>query len=132
MPLFKISNTYCRLNYAGVFGSVRAGDGLMGFIKRVMHPDWYHGFGRKRPFFEGWYYKMIDAAGEQKWAVIPGVFLSDDPHAFIQVLDGNSQTALYHRYPLEAFWAADDRFEVRIEESRFTANEMGGSIRNGG
>ncbi len=96
----------------------------MGFIKRVMHPDWYHGFRGKRPFFEGWYYKMIDAAGEQKWVVIPGVFLSDDPHAFIQVLDGNSQTAFYHRYPLEAFWAADDRFEVGIGESRFTANEM--------
>ncbi len=63
--------------------------------------------------------------------MIPGVFLSDDPHAFIQVLDGNSQTAFYHRYPLEAFWAADDRFEVRIEESRFAANEMTLAIERG-
>ncbi len=38
----------------------------MGFIERVMYPDWYQGFGGKQPFFEGWYYKLIDAAGEQK------------------------------------------------------------------
>ena len=26
------------------------------FIQRVMHPEWYHGHGKRPPFFEGWYF----------------------------------------------------------------------------
>lgn len=89
-----------------------------------MNPDWYHGHGKGRPFFEGWYFKLIDPAARHKLAVIPGVFLSDDPHAFIQVLDGATSRAWYHRYPLADFWAAEDRFAVRVGESRFNAQEI--------
>ena len=60
------------------------------------------GVGKKRPFFEGWYYKLIDATTQHKYAIIPGVFLSEDPHAFIQVLNGSTKEAFYHRYPLDA------------------------------
>ncbi|MBK7897070.1 MAG: tocopherol cyclase family protein [Candidatus Promineifilaceae bacterium] len=94
------------------------------FWKNVLNPAWYHGFGKKRPFFEGWYFKLIDATTQHKYAIIPGVFLSEDPHAFIQVLNGTTKEAFYHRYPLSQFWAADDRFEVHIGASRFTQNAM--------
>lgn len=89
------------------------------FITRTLNPDWYHGHNSKPPFFEGWYYKLVNSDGEQRIAVIPGVFLGQDGHAFIQVLDGADQQSDYVRYPLTDFWAAPDDFHVRIGDSSF-------------
>lgn len=100
---------------------------MIGFIRNVMRPDRYHGHGEDPPFFEGWYYKLVDAAEARRYAIIPGVFLSRDPerhHAFVQVLDGRTGHSAYHRYPADAFWAAKDDFEIRIGPNRFTACDM--------
>jgi hypothetical protein len=89
---------------------------------RIMHPAWYHGHYKRPPFFEGWYYKLVDASGQHRYAIIPGIFKSDDPaqhHAFVQVLNGTTGQAVYHRFPADAFNAAHDRFEVRIGASHF-------------
>lgn len=92
---------------------------------RILHPEWYHGRHKKPPFFEGWYYKLVDAAEQHRYAVIPGIFLSDDPHqqhAFVQILDGMAGRVTYHRYPADAFWAARDAFDIRVGSNRFTAD----------
>ena len=75
--------------------------------------------GRGRPCFEGWYFRLVDAKGDQPYAIIPGVFLGSEAHAFIQVLDGRAGTSTYHRFPLSAFQADTDSFDVRIGRSRF-------------
>jgi tocopherol cyclase len=86
---------------------------LRRFLQLTLHPAWYHrprGVAGRGPFFEGWYFKLIDASERQRYAVIPGVFWGQEPgqgHAFVQVLDGTTGRATYHRYPLDAFCAAD-------------------------
>ncbi|MFP4311503.1 MAG: tocopherol cyclase family protein [Nitriliruptoraceae bacterium] len=88
----------------------------------LLHPERYHGHGRAPPFFEGWYYKLVAADELARYAVIPGIFRSEDPgreHAFVQVLDGTTGTATYHRFPAGSFRAARDRFEVAIGPNRF-------------
>lgn len=93
--------------------------------RNLLHPERFHGHGRSGSFFEGWYYKLVDAGEDHRLAVIPGIYLSDDPerrHAFVQVLDGSTGDAEYHRYPADAFHAAKDRFDVRIGPNRFTAD----------
>lgn len=48
--------------------------------------------------------------------------MNEDPeeeHAFIQVLDGSSGRATYHRFPSEEFEAASDAFDIRIGPNRF-------------
>lgn len=94
------------------------------YLRTTLHPNRFHGrlTGAKSPFFEGWYYKLIDLSQQRRLAVIPGVFLSQDPHAFVQVLDGATGATTYHRYRIEEFWAAEDRFEVHIGPNRFTMN----------
>lgn len=72
--------------------------------------------------FEGWYLKLVDAGRRQPLALIPGVFLGKDAHAFVQVLDGATGRAWYHRYPLHEFEARDDGFDVRVGPSRFAAD----------
>jgi len=92
------------------------------FIQRVMHPDWYHGQRKQPPFFEGWYFKLIDASEQHRYAVIPGIFLSHDPkkhHAFVQVLDGLTGASAYFTYPPEQFRAAENDFDVKIGPNRF-------------
>lgn len=93
----------------------------------ILDPDRYHGQGQKPPFFEGWYYKLVDAAENARYALIPGVFLSDDPaeaHSFVQVLNGTTGEATYHRYPASAFQAARDSFEVCVGPNRFNARRI--------
>lgn len=55
----------------------------------IWHPEMYHGFGHKQGFFQGWYFKLVDASEKHALAVIPGVFLGcrgQHSHAFVQVL----------------------------------------------
>lgn len=96
-------------------------------LRRIWHPEQFHYHNRlrgNRNCFEGWYFKLVDAEGSHPLAVIPGVFLGPGAHAFIQVLDGSKVTAAYHKYPLEAFTAARDAFDIRIAGSRFTRSAI--------
>lgn len=100
-------------------------------VQRILNPAGYHGHGKRPPFFEGWYYKLVDASEQHRFAIIPGVFLSKDPakhHAFVQILDGQTGHVTYHRYPAEEFWAAegdvDGVFELRIGPNRFTGEQL--------
>ena len=98
---------------------------MLRFVRNTLHPARYHGRlrGQRPPFFEGWYFKDVDATGQHRLAVIPGIFWSGEPHAFVQVLDAAAE-AHYHRYPVEAFWAAPDRFDVHVGPCRFSHNTM--------
>ncbi len=93
----------------------------------------YHGTVLMPPFFEGWYFKVVDSTGLQRFAFIPGVFMgktAEDSHAFVQVLEGASSRVEYHRYPIDQFWSADDRFELRIGENHFTLDQIQLNIQN--
>ena len=103
------------------------GLGVIQSLRRTLHPAWYQGPGKRSPYFEGWYFKLVDAEQRHRLAVIPGIHRGADPgesHAFIQVLEGVSGKAAYHRYPAEAFQAAQDPFAVWVGASRFTLDRM--------
>ena len=98
----------------------------------------YHGHGLTHNFFEGWYFKIADAAQQQVWAVIPGVFLASssqpeqESHAFVQTLNGRTGETHYHRYPLSDFSAAPDAFDVRIGPNHFNARALSLDIAEAG
>lgn len=100
---------------------------MLRFLRTTLNPALYHGHGKKPPFFEGWYFKMVDASEERRYAVIPGISLGRDEashHAFVQVLDGRLGRVTYHEYPVEEFWAAKEDFDVRIGPNRFSADRI--------
>lgn len=102
-------------------------------IRNIWRPEAYHGFGKRGPFFEGWYFKLVDAAGRHAYSIIPGVFIGEDAaesHCFVQTLDGMTGRATYHRYPYEAFRAAPDRFEITVGPSHFTRESFSLDIRS--
>jgi hypothetical protein len=55
------------------------------------------------------------------------VYLGQGPgesHAFVQVLDGVAGEATFHRFPIEAFQADRDRFEISIGPNLFGINSI--------
>lgn len=96
-------------------------------LKSTWHPEnfhLHHMVGRGKSCFEGWYFKLVDAQGIYPYAIIPGVFLGEDAHAFIQVLNGSVGTSVYHRFPISNFHAASNCFDISIGRSRFTRSEI--------
>jgi hypothetical protein len=89
----------------------------------LLHPEGFHGQGRTRRYFEGWYLKVVSADRAQRWAIIPGLFLGTDgrAEAFIQVLDGVTARTWFVPYPRDRFRAEEDRFEVEVGASRFSS-----------
>jgi tocopherol cyclase len=92
--------------------------------KTLLSPGSYHGMRKKPPFFEGWYYKLVSADESHKVAIIPGVILGKDAHAFIQVLNGVDGTTAYHIFPYEQFRADPPRFALEIGENYFNGNRL--------
>jgi len=91
-------------------------------IRNVWTPEafhYHHRLGRRTNVFEGWYLKIVDAEGKQPYAFIPGVFLGEDEHAFIQVLDGKAGTSWYARFPVGDFNPAYGKFDTHIGPNRF-------------
>jgi tocopherol cyclase len=91
-------------------------------LRGIWRPELYHGRNKRAPFFEGWYFKLVDESEKHRYAVIPGVFIGREPgasHAFVQTLDGITGRTAYYRYPFEAFEASKDRFDIRVGPNRF-------------
>jgi len=89
-------------------------------------PDRYHGWGRTRQYFEGWYFKLVDPEEQHVFAVIPGIAMGPEgeKHAFIQVLDGRRCKASYHEFPFEAFKPSNRKFEVKIGDNCFSKERL--------
>ena len=88
-------------------------------FKNILTPGSYHGLHKKPPFFEGWYYKLVSADEKHKLAIIPGVILGQDAHSFVQVLEGVSGAAVFHRLPEREFTASPTRLDIRVGENHF-------------
>jgi tocopherol cyclase len=103
-------------------------------LRSIWHPDLYHAHGKKPPFFEGWYFKLVTRGEDRAHAVIPGVFLGDEAgdarsggarsHAFVQTLDGLTGRTTYHRYPMDSFRTDRREFDIWIGPNHFRADRV--------
>lgn len=90
-------------------------------------PGIFHGQRKKKDFFEGWYFKIVDRSEKKAYAVIPGVSISRDPlksHAFVMFLDARAQRMRYFRYSLDDLKSSSKKFELIIGGSSFSISEM--------
>ena len=90
-------------------------------IRSLFHPERYHGWGKRKRYFEGWYYKVLTADEKYAFAIIPGIAMDDtgNKQAFIQILDGKTHTAEYIKFPVEEFISRSDVFKTRIAGNTF-------------
>ena len=94
--------------------------------RATWQPDMYHGWGRRRNYFEGWYFKIVDRTEGSAFAFIPGISMAADgtKHAFIQVLDGKRCTAAYHRFDADAFQPSSENFHVQLADNQFSTTNL--------
>jgi tocopherol cyclase len=97
-------------------------------LRRIWNPAEYQGGGVSRRYFEGWYFKQVDAGERRTVAVIPGISYSADGsarHAFVQVVPSSGERAHYFAFPVEDF-SSDPRspFAIRIGPNTFSAEGL--------
>lgn len=99
----------------------------MYLLEKIFNPEIYQGKYKKKNYFEGWYYKIIDHKLEHAYAIIPGVAFgkeNEDAHAFIQVLDANTSWSHYFKYDITSFHFNEKKFEVVIADNYFSSKKM--------
>lgn len=94
------------------------------FLKKIFYPEIFQGKNKKRNYFEGWYFKMVDATGDNSLVIIPGISKNDtDSHAFIQILYRGNQVD-YIRYDISDFWYSESHFHIMIGDNYFSRNQI--------
>jgi tocopherol cyclase len=95
-------------------------------IHSLWNPECYHGWGKNKKFFEGWYYKIVSENQEHKLAIIPGIAMDKkgNKQAFIQVLDGKNLEASYHKFLADDFKPTPRKHNLSIKKNRFTENSI--------
>lgn len=86
------------------------------------YDEGYSGPAKSVRYFEGWYQRQVTADRTRSLAIILGLSLAPDPHAFIQILSGPESRVLKIRYGLEDLKARRDRYEVTLGANRFSAD----------
>jgi hypothetical protein len=90
----------------------------------ILHPERYQGQKIKSSYFEGWYFKWVDALRQNGLVVIPGIAKGQDPHAFIQLLSPTLQKSTYYRFSLTDFVANRKQFHIKIQQNTFSHNKV--------
>jgi len=100
-------------------------------IFRVFRPEVFQGDLKKTNYFEGWYFKHVSKDLKHVWSFIPGVSLvKNDPHAFIQAIDGVNGNSEYFTYSLSDFsWSRKSLF-LKLGNSIFTDKKIIMDARN--
>jgi hypothetical protein len=100
---------------------------ILSKFNQIWHPEAYHGRGRKTPFFQGWFFKLVDKEKKHVYAIIPGIYITtekDKSHSFIQVLENQNHQSYYFSFPLQEFSAALDKLEIRIGNNYFSKEKI--------
>jgi len=101
-------------------------------LHAFFNPEQFQGWGKKKNYFEGWYFKLISADEKSAFAFIPGIAMDEagKQHSFIQVLDGKKQTSAYHKFPFDDFIAQPKKFLINIGDNHFSENNLALNLPN--
>lgn len=95
-------------------------------INALFNAEQYHGWGKKKRYFEGWYFKLLNADESEAYAFIPGIAMDErgNQQAFVQLLDGKRLTAAYHKFDAQDFVPQAGRFAVNVGQSFFSKEKI--------
>ncbi|MFP4619005.1 MAG: tocopherol cyclase family protein [Spirochaetaceae bacterium] len=88
---------------------------------KLYRPEVFQGNLRRKHYFEGWYLKHVSAEGGHVLSFIPGISLSpEDPHSFVQYIDGKNGLSGSVRYGIEEFTWNPRSFEIAVGPNTFS------------
>lgn len=91
-------------------------------LHTLFNPEIFQGKEKKKSYFEGWYFKIVDSTENHAFAIIPGIAFdpAGNGHAFIQLLDGKNKKSFYNTYESSEFSANDKNFNIKIGNNSFS------------
>lgn len=96
-------------------------------MKTIINPDLYHGNNKKKNFFEGWYFKIVDKNNSHKFAFIPGIALGENSkqnHSFIQVVDGKDIDYKYLKFKQDSFRFDNNNLKIHVSSNMFSLEKI--------
>jgi len=95
-------------------------------LHSFFNPEQFQGWGKTKKYFEGWYFKVVNADETKAFAFIPGIAMDENGNkqAFVQVLDGKRKTADYHRFDADRFEPTAKKFFVSIGKNSFSEKHL--------
>lgn len=93
-------------------------------VFKTLNASVFQGNLNKRRYFEGWYFKFVSQEGNSIFSIIPGISLSDDRHAFIQVIEGKTGKTDYSEFTIDSFRADENKFGIQIGDNRFSEKDI--------
>jgi tocopherol cyclase len=92
---------------------------------RVFKPEVFQGKLSHNHYFEGWYFKHVSKSMQHVYSFIPGISLNpENPHAFIQVINGITGYTQYIEFPVSSFSFSKNKFEIQIGDSVFSDDRI--------
>ncbi len=113
------------------FCSFIGGDNLS--IMKIWRPETYQGAKRKKNYFEGWYFKLIDKSRKTVIAIIPGISIGEnkqDSHSFVQFIDAVKGQTEYYRFPFKDFSTDKNTFDIQIGHNHFSDKSIDVNLSN--
>ena len=93
-------------------------------IYESFNPAILHFSRMSNGYFEGWYFKVEDSAGENVFAFIPGISKSKhNSHSFVQFFNGSSNSSHYFKYNFNKFRSSKKHFYIEISKNSFSKKE---------
>ena len=95
-------------------------------IMFLRDPSAYHGEKNKRPFFEGWYHKLV-TSDDQSLVIIPGIYRSGENNnqtAFIMIFDGISGDLFYEKFEVNQFNCSTSSYDLQIGSNYFSPKRI--------
>jgi tocopherol cyclase len=95
-------------------------------VNAFFNPEQFQGWGKNKKYFEGWYFKVVNADETKAFAFIPGIAMDEagNKKAFIQVLDGKKKTAAYHSFEALSFRPHPGKFLLSIDQNIFSEKRL--------
>ncbi|WP_303862351.1 tocopherol cyclase family protein [Alkalibaculum bacchi] len=95
-------------------------------INRLFNPEIFLGKYRKKNYFEGWYFKLIDEDKKCILSIISGIAINKngEKKAFIQTIDGITGQTHYIPFDYKDFKYDNENFQVFIGNNYFSKERM--------
>ena len=96
-------------------------------MTKIWNPEVFQGRGKKKDYFEGWYFKSVSKDEKIAYAIIAGLSITkteNNSHAFVMLVDARKKDLHYYKYPLSSFWANKEKFEIKIDKNSFSLNNI--------
>ncbi|MCG3258628.1 MAG: hypothetical protein H7644_02690 [Candidatus Heimdallarchaeota archaeon] len=96
------------------------------FLRKIWNDSIFQGKNKKRNYFEGWYFKIINSAEDEIYAIIPGISYDKDGNgvAFVQFFNGINAETTFFEFDISAFKFSKKEFSVEIGENYFSSKKI--------